>query len=78
MVVELCSENEERGRTFLEFFVQKYDTAEEYSIKQLLESFFDDTVLGLWDRAPTIEINYRFHFSENKKTKTEVNFDDLW
>jgi hypothetical protein len=66
------------GRKHLEFFVQKYGTSEVYSIRQLLESDFDETVIGLWDRSPTIPIHYKYMFEENRKFHCEVQLDDIW
>ena len=54
------------GKQYIEFFVQKYNTSEMYSIKQLLISNFDETVIGLWDRSSSIHINPRFLYEDTK------------
>lgn len=68
----------EKGRQYIDFFVQNYDTPDEYKIRQLLEEEFSAEVLDNWQRSSIISIDYHYCFDDCKKKECLVNLDSLW
>lgn len=52
------------GRKFIEFFIENNQADLDFNIKQLYESYFDETILSLWERQDKIKVNPDFFYKK--------------